>query len=99
MRWNPFMNAAGAAAYIGAIALFMHYMESVRQDTPDTIFDGMGFISLFVFSVAVMGFLFFYRPAVLLIEGKNKEALSYFFTTLLIFGAITLALLAVVSLQ
>ena len=99
MRWNPIYNAAGAAAYIGAVALFMHYIESVRHDTPDTIFDGMGVISLLVFSVAVMAFLFFYRPAVLLIENKKKEALSYFFTTLLIFGAITLALLAVVSLQ
>src|SRR4051812_11953568 len=99
MRWNPFVSAAGAAAYIGAVALFMNYIESVRHDTPDTILDGMGIISLVVFSVAVMGFLFFYRPAVLLIDGKKKEAVSYFLTTLFTFGAITLALLTFVSLQ
>jgi Na+-transporting methylmalonyl-CoA/oxaloacetate decarboxylase gamma subunit len=54
----------------------------------------MAFLSLLVFSVAVMGFLFFYRPAVLLIENKKKEAVDYFFKTLGAFGAITAIVVA-----
>jgi len=99
MKWNPFLNAVAAAAYIGAVALFMRFIESIRHDTPDTYVDGMGFISLFVFSVAVMAFLFFYQPAVRLIENKKAEAASYFLKTLGIFGVITIVLLTFVSLQ
>ena len=99
MKWNPFVNAAAAAAYIGAVALFMQFIESLRHDTPDTMIDGMGFISLFVFSVAVMAFLFFYQPAVRLIENKKGEAVSYFLQTLGIFGAITVVVLTLASLQ
>ncbi len=99
MKWNPYINAAAAAAYIGAVALFMQFIESLRHDTPDTLLDGMGILSLFVFSAAVMAFLFFYRPAVLLIERKRAEAVAYFLKTLGIFGAITLVLLTLVSVQ
>lgn len=99
MRWNPLINAGGAAAYIGLVVLFLHYIQSIRHDTPDTLVDGMGAISLLVFSAAVMGFLFFYRPAMLLAEGETRGAVSYFMQTLAAFGLITIALLALVSLQ
>jgi NADH:ubiquinone oxidoreductase subunit 6 (subunit J) len=99
MKWNPFLNAGAAVAYIGAVALFMGFLESARHDKPDTLLDGMGFISLFVFSVAVMAFLFFYQPLLRLIEGKRAEALSYFLKTLGIFGAITLIVLTLTSVQ
>lgn len=99
MKWNPFTNAVAASAYIGAVALFMHFIESLRHDTPDTLVDGMGFISLFVFSAAVMAFLFFYQPAVRLIDGKKSEAVSYFLKTLGIFGLITVVVLTLVSIQ
>lgn len=93
------MNAAVAVAYIGAVALFMRFIESLRHDTPDTIIDGMGFISLFVFSAAVMAFLFFYQPMLMLVENKKAEAVSHFLKTLGIFGLITLILLTLVSVQ
>lgn len=93
------MNAIAAAAYIGAVVLFMHYIQSIRHDTPDTLLDGMGVISLFVFSAAVMAFLFFYQPALKLLENRRVEAVSYFLKTLGIFGAITAVVLILVSLQ
>ncbi|MFA6215471.1 MAG: hypothetical protein WC768_02810 [Patescibacteria group bacterium] len=99
MRWNPILNSAGAAAYIGAVALFMQFIQSLRHDTPDTLLDGMGALSLLVFSAAVMAFLFFYQPIVLLIENKKKEAVSYFLKTLGIFGVITVCVLVLISLQ
>ncbi|MDB5189952.1 MAG: hypothetical protein JWN49_278 [Parcubacteria group bacterium] len=99
MKWNPFINAIAATAYIGAVVLFMHFIESLRHDTPDTLLDGMGVISLLVFSAAVMAFLFFYQPALRLIENKKAEAVSYFLKTLGIFGVITVAVLTLVSIQ
>lgn len=99
MKWNPFLNAVAASAYIGCVALFMHFIESIRHDTPDTLVDGMGFISLFVFSAAIMAFLFFYQPTLKLLENKKAEAVSYFLKTLGIFGAITVGVLTLASLQ
>lgn len=99
MKWNPLLNAAAAAAYIGLVVLFLRFIESLRHDTPDTLLDGMGMISLFVLSAAVMAFLFFYQPVLRLVEETRGEAVSYFLKTLGIFGLITAAVLALVSLQ
>lgn len=99
MKWNPFVNALAAALYIGAVSVFMHFIQSLRHDTPDTLLDGVGIMSLFVFSAAVMSFLFFYQPVLKLIENKKAEALSYFLKTLGIFGAITVVVLTLVSVQ
>lgn len=99
MRWNPMFNAVGAVAYIGAVVLLMQFIQSVRHDTPDTPLDGMGALSLLVFSAAVMAFLFFYQPIVLLSENKKKEALSYFLKTLGAFGVITVCVFILISLR
>lgn len=99
MKWNPVINAVVAVAYIGAVAFFLHFIESLRHTTPDTLLDGMGVMSLAVFSAAVMAFLFFYRPVLMLIEHKKREAMSYFLKTLGIFGAVTILILVLVSVQ
>lgn len=99
MRWNPLLNAIGATTYIGAVALLMQFIQSLRHDTPDTPLDGMGVLSLLVFSAAVMALLFFYQPIVLLSENKQKEALLYFLKTLGAFGVITLCLFVLISLR
>jgi prolipoprotein diacylglyceryltransferase len=77
----------------------MHYIESLRHDTPDTIIDGLGAISLFVFSASVMAFLFFYHPVRLLIENQKQEALTFFTKTVAIFGVTTALILVLASLQ
>ena len=99
MRLNPYINALLATTYIAGIALFMQFISSTHHDTPDTLLDGMGFLSLFVFSAAVMAFLFFYRPVMLLVDGKHKEAISYFLKTLATFGVVTALVLLFVSIQ
>lgn len=99
MKWNPILNAVAASTYIATLVTFMHFIESRRHDTPDTLIDGMGFISLFVLSVAVMAFLFFYQPVTMLIENKKAEAMSYFLKTLGVFGVITVVVLTFVSFQ
>ncbi len=90
MRWNPFLNALVAAVYVWSIGLLIHHIASLHQDTPDNVIGSISAISLVVFSAAVMGFLFFYQPVVLLIENKKNEALAYFLKTLGTFGIITI---------
>ncbi len=99
MKWNPFVNAGLAVAYIGLVSVFLRFVESIRHDTPDTWIDGVGFMSLFVFSAAVMAFLFFYQPVSLLVENKRKESVSYFLQTIGIFGIVTAIVLTLTSLQ
>lgn len=97
MPWNPYIHALAAATYIWGVGFLIHYISSIHHDTPDKLFDPIAALSLLVFSVAVMAFLFFYRPAVLLIENKREEAVSFFLKTLGTFGAVTvLVLLAVI---
>jgi hypothetical protein len=99
MQANPYAYAVAALSYIAVVALFMRFIETLRHDTPDTLVDGMGFLSLFVLSVATMAFLFFYQPVVLLLEHKKREAVTFFLKTLFTFGASTTMVLTVVILQ
>jgi hypothetical protein len=89
MRWNPYLNAIGAAVYIWGIGSLIQYIGSLHRDTPDNLVGSIAALSLLVFSAAVMGFLFFYRPAVLLVENKRDEAVLFFLKTLATFGVIT----------
>ena len=100
MRWNPFLNAFGAAAYIWGIGLLISHIARLHHDTPDNLVGSIAALSLMVFSAAVMAFLFFYRPAVLLVENKKSEAASYFLKMLGAFGVITaLVLVVMLSVQ
>ena len=90
MTWNPYQNAIGAVAYIWGIGLLMQRITALNSDTPDTFIAPMAAISLVVLSVAVMAFLFFFRPIVLLLEDKKKEAFTFFLKTLATFGVVTL---------
>jgi hypothetical protein len=91
MKWNPYINAVAATAYISLIGLIFRHISLLHKNTPDTLIDPIAALSVLVFSVAVMGFLFFYRPVMLLIENKKAEAVHFFFKTLGTFGVITLA--------
>lgn len=90
MKWNPYLNGVGAAAYIWLLVLLITHIASLHHDTPDNVVGSVAAISLFTFSAATMGFLFFYRPVMLLIEQKKGEAITYFLKTLFTFGALGL---------
>ena len=96
MRWNPYQNAIGAAAYIWGIGLLIHHIASLHHDTPDNLTGPIAALSLLVFSAAVMAFLFFYRPAVLLVENKRNDAVFFFLKTLGTFGVITVLVILTV---
>jgi DMSO reductase anchor subunit len=90
MSPNPYRNAIIASAYIWGIGLFFQYMGAVYSNTPIPWTAPIAMLSLLVLSVALMGFLFFYAPAVLLLQNKKEEALLFFLTTLGTFAILTL---------
>jgi len=96
MRFNPYLNAIGASAYIWGIGFFFHYMSETHANTPDPWIAPIAMLSLLVLSVCVMGFLFFYRPAALLMEKQHREAADFFLKTVGTFALLTLLVLLTV---
>ena len=93
MSRNPLFNAAGAAIYIITGVTVMSFVSQTLRNKPDTFFAPIVFLSLLTLSVAVMAYLFFYQPILLLIEHKKKEALDLFARTVGIFAVFTVAAL------
>lgn len=93
MKLNPYINAVCAAGYIFFIGLL--FVFTARANAPDTFLAPIMMLSLLVFSVATMAFLFFYQPVVLLIEKKQREAVMFFLKTLATFGVITAVVFAI----
>ena len=93
MTKNPLINALSASVYIVLVITVMTFATKPLQNKPDTFFTPIVFLSLLTLSVAVMAFLFFYQPVVLLIDGKKKEAINLFTKTIGVFAVITIVLL------
>ena len=74
MTKNPYHNALLAAAYIVFIVLLISYGPALVRDKPDTILAPMAMLSLLVFSVAFMGYIFFFRPVLMYLNGQKREA-------------------------
>ncbi len=72
----------------------MTVVTAPLKNKPDTFFAPVVAISVLTLSTAVMAFLFFYQPVLLLIEGKKKETLNLFAKTVGIFAIITACSLA-----
>ncbi len=89
MTTNPFYNAILAIAYIvvlvTGINFFATSMEGVVQET---ILLPMGALGILVLSVALMGYLFFYQPLLLILDGKREEGTKLFLKTV---GAFAIA--------
>lgn len=98
MTKNPFLNALAAAAYITFVAFGTYYGSRLKQGDDETVLVPIAMISLLTLSVAMMGYLFVAQPLQLYLDGKKKEAVSFFLKTLGVFSGITvfflLALLA-----
>ncbi len=74
---KPFIHAALAALYIVFVVSVIN-MFSAFPSAQHTFLIPITMLSLLVLSAAVMGYLFFYRPIVLLIEGDRRGALIFF---------------------
>ena len=89
MTKNPFLNALSATAYISLIAFFMFYGPK-HFDPVDSAIIPIAMLSLLVFSVAFMGFTFFYQPMRIYFDGDKAGGAKFFLKTLLTFGGVTL---------
>ena len=87
MSNHPFLNAAAAVVYIAAVASVLFYGSEVAGPM-DGIIAPIVFLSLFVFSAAMMGYFFLLKPLQLLFEGKQKEATGFFLATVASFAGI-----------
>lgn len=96
MTKNPFLNSLSATAYIILVALVMQWGSNQVGDEPDTFLAPVAFISVFTLSAAVMGYLFFYNPVMMYLDGKKKAAVTLFLKTLGTFAVTTALLLILV---
>ena len=90
MSKNPIINALSASGYIFLVVTIMNYIMQTQGNKPDPAFAPVIFISLLTLSVSVMGYLFFYQPLQLILDGKKKAGVDLFIKTVGIFGAVTL---------
>lgn len=88
MTKNPFINALVATAYITLVGSFMFYGSKLFPPK-DTILTPIAVLSLFTLSAAVMGYLFFYQPVMLFLDGHKKNAVNLFLRTVAVFAGIT----------
>jgi hypothetical protein len=90
MTTNPFYNALLAISYIVCLVTGVHLvatnLEGVIQET---ILLPMGFLGVLVFSVALMGYLFFFQPLMMILDGKRQEGVGLFLKTVAIFAVAT----------
>ena len=89
MSRNPYANALLAGLYIVFVVLLITYGPAYVRDKPDTILAPMAMLSLLVFSVSLMGYLFFLQPVQMFLEGQKVEAVELFTKTLGAFAVIT----------
>jgi len=94
MSRNPYTNALLAGLYIVFVVLLITYGPAYVRDKPDTILAPMAMLSLLVFSVALMGYLFFLQPIAMYLEGQKSEAVELFTKTLGTFAVITIIVIA-----
>lgn len=88
MTRNPLLNALAAAGYIGLVVAIM-FLSGPDSNRGLAFIVPLAFISLFTLSVAVMGYIFFFKPFKLYFNGQEEEAVKLFIKTVLFFGIIT----------
>jgi len=84
MTKNPFINALAGLLYISLVATLMFYGIADKFD--NTILIPITMLSLFVFSAAMMGYIFLFTPLQLFLEGQKKESVDLFLKTLAAFA-------------
>lgn len=87
------LHALGTAFYVVLVALFFFYAPRFLggPGTKDTVFAPIAMLLLFVFSAAFTGSLVLGRPVLWYLDGKKKEAVMLFASTL---GALFIIMLA-----
>lgn len=98
MTRNPAINALLALSYIVLLVSAVFYGPTLLQMPDEDMFGiliPIAFLSLFVFSAALMGFIFLYRPLLLLAKGEKEQAAKLFLQTLGFFAGFAFLLVAI----
>jgi hypothetical protein len=85
---KPIYSAILAEGYICIVSSVLFYGQRFAG-AQDVVIMPMAMLSLFVLSATVMGYLFFYTPITLCIEGKKDNALHFLLKTIGYFAIIT----------
>jgi hypothetical protein len=94
MTTNPFYNAGIALVYIVLVVSLINMgTQLAGPGQKDNLLIPMGMLSLFVLSAAVMGYIFFYQPVLMLLDGKREAAVRLFLQTVGVFAVITVIVL------
>ena len=91
MTRNPIYNALAASTYIVLIVVIINTISNV-QALQSSLIMPVIFLSLFVLSAAVMGYLFCLQPLRLYLDGKKELAVKLFLKTVGIFAGITMVI-------
>jgi hypothetical protein len=91
MNKKPLYNAILAAGYISILISLINWFTNLPHSPEDNVFMPITMLSLLVLSVALMAYLFFYQPVLLLLDNKRSEAAKLLLTTIAIFAMITIA--------
>lgn len=89
---SPYISALLASSYIVLLVSGVYFTSKYESEVRFEIVLPMIVLSILVMSVAIMAYLFFFRPLVLLLENKVKESARHFLTTLFSFAGSTAVL-------
>ncbi len=95
MTGNPFVNGLFAIAYIVTLVSTAILIPRLFGGPEESIIYPMLGLSIFVLSAAVMAYLFFYQPVLLLLDGQREKAVKLFLQTMGVFAAATAVLLCI----
>jgi len=95
MTRNPFYNALFAIAYIVVLVSCAILGPQLLNAPQQSLFYPMLALAVFVLSAALMTYLFFYQPVIMLLDGEREKAVKLFLQTVGIFGVATVALLLI----
>ena len=99
MTTNPFYNALFAISYIVVLVTAFNFAATHLENVvEETILLPMGALGILVLSVALMGYLFFYQPVMMLLDGQREKAVKLFLHTVAAFaGATALVILTALA--
>lgn len=88
---SPYLNALFASAYITLIANALYFTTGLDGVEPSVLVP-IVMLSLLVFSVALMAYLFFFQPLRLFMDGRKEESAVFFLKTIASFAVLTLSI-------
>lgn len=96
-KWVGLLQASQVVAYVAGFTVLVTNGEKIFSQINEN-FAPLMFLTLFCFSVLVCGLIVFYRPYLLFLEKKPKEAVGLVLSTTKWLGLYALAIIVLVIL-